>query len=343
MDSQQPGTSRDAMSSNAKNLLNDIMTGNGSVPKIVEPSSATNSNSIDDQILCEIINAEEYLENKGAGLLEYEKQIFLDMVHSDALCVCAKGIGYEKILVNLIKVHCHPSKLILVINSSDYEERLYKRLLGDEIVHDLPGQQAERQQVYREGGVLFISTQALVVDLLKKRIPIESVIGIFVMRAHIVIESCQEAFALRLYRQQNKIGFVKAFSSSAEAFTFGYGHVEKVMRNLFIRQLFIWPRFQATIQKTMKKFEPQVIELNVPMTAKMTTIQTHILDLMNYTVREVKRLNRFLDLQEITVENCVTKKFHKILQSQLDTVWHQLSSHTKNLVGDLKVLRNLMM
>lgn len=47
--------------------------------------------------------------------------------------------------------------------------------------------------------------------------------------------------------------------------------------------------------------------------------------------------------QEITTENCIAKKFHKILQSQLDCVWHQLSTRTKEYIQDLKVLRSMVM
>lgn len=197
--------------------------------------------------------------------------------------------------------------------------------------------------VYLLGGIHFISTRILVVDLLRNRIPMPLITGIVVLRAHEIVESCQEAFALRLYRQKNKTGFVKAFTNNVEAFTFGYGHIERVMRNLFVNELFIWPRFHALIRKTLKQYEPTVVELHIPMTRKMTSIQTHLLDIMNYLVKEIKRINRFVDMQEITVENCLTKKFHKILQSQLDCVWHQLNSQTKLLVSDLKVLRSLMM
>ena len=115
------------------------------------------------------------------------------------------------------------------------------------------------------------------------------------------------------------------------------------MRNLFICQLFLWPRFHALIQKSMKAFEPISVEFHIPMTHKMILIQTHILDLMNFLVKELKRINPKLDLEEVNVENCVTKRFHKILQSQLDTVWNQLSSKTKLLIADLKVLRSLML
>lgn len=254
-----------------------------------------------------------------------------------------RGVSYERVLINLIKAYCQPNKLILILNASDNDEKLLSSLLGTEIVREITSNQNERQHVYNDGGVAFITSRILVVDLLKDKIPTHQIIGIFVLRAHTIIESCQEAFALRLFRRTNKTGFIKAFSSSVESFTYGFGHVEKVMRNMFVCKLMVWPRFHMSIKNCLKEFEPQVIELHIPMTQKMTIVQTHILDIMNYTVAEIKRLNRFVDLHEITVENCVTKKFHKILQAELDSIWHQLTSHTKLLVADLKVLRNLMM
>lgn len=136
-----------------------------------------------------------------------------------------RGISYEKVLLNLFKVYIDPSNLVLVLNSDDYEEHYYTKLLDSPHVHQASNNANEREKVYLAGGVQFISTQVLVLDLLKNRIPAELITGIFVLRAHQIIESCQEAFALRLYRQRNKTGFIKAFTMSAEAFTYGYGHV----------------------------------------------------------------------------------------------------------------------
>ncbi|XP_013114075.1 DNA repair endonuclease XPF [Stomoxys calcitrans] len=296
----------------------------------------------EDEDLANIVTAEEYLMRKDVVLLDYEKQMFLDMVHADALMVCAKGITYQRVLFNILKAYSDAGNLILVINSSDWEEEYYKNRLEKKYIHDVANTATERERVYLEGGVQFISTRILVVDLLKQRIPIELITGIVVLHAHTIIESCQEAFALRLYRQRNKTGFIKAFSSSAEAFTIGYGHIERIMRNLFVKELFIWPRFHAVVQASLKPYEAQTIELHVPLSEKMKLMQTHILDIMNYLVREIKRINRTVDMEEITVENCVTKKFHKILQAQLDCIWHQLNSQTKLIVADLKILRSLM-
>ncbi|XP_055380377.1 DNA repair endonuclease XPF [Condylostylus longicornis] len=296
----------------------------------------------EDACMTDITSAEEYLEKKNVILLPYEKQIFLDMIQSDALMICARGISYDRPLIHILRAYSDFANLILVINSSDWEEEYYKSQLEKKYIREVSNSVNEREITYLEGGIQFVSTRILVVDLLKNRVPIDLITGIVVLRAHTIVESCQEAFALRLYRQKNKTGFIKAFSQSPESFTIGWSHVERTMRNLFVKELFLWPRFHATIQHSIKPYESQAIEFHVPMTINMTKIQAHILDIMNYLIKEVKRINRYVDLEEVTAENCVTKKFHKILQAQLDPIWHRLNSQTKLIISDLKVLRNLI-
>ncbi|XP_053612217.1 DNA repair endonuclease XPF isoform X2 [Plodia interpunctella] len=114
------------------------------------------------------------------------------------------------------------------------------------------------------------------------------------------------------------------------------------MRALFVTELFLWPRFHGIIIQDLKSQQVQVIELHVDLTSNMSLIQTCLLDIMNYIVRQLKSVNKTLDMREITSENCMTKKFHKILQSQLDCVWHQLSTRTKEYIQDLKVLRSMI-
>lgn len=45
---------------------------------------------INEKIAEELSKAEEFLEYKGIDMLEYEKQIFLDLVNADGLVVCGK-------------------------------------------------------------------------------------------------------------------------------------------------------------------------------------------------------------------------------------------------------------
>ena len=48
-------------------------------------------------------------------------------------------------------------------------------------------------------------------------------------------------------------GFIKAFSDSPVSFTAGFCHVERVMKTLFIRKLFLWPRFHANVVTYLDK------------------------------------------------------------------------------------------
>lgn len=58
-----------------------------------------------------------------------------------------------------------------------------------------------------------------------------------------VTETSSEAFILRIFRKANKTGFVKAFSSNPEAFSRGFRKIEKVMKYLYVKKLYLWPRF----------------------------------------------------------------------------------------------------
>ncbi|KAJ9583016.1 hypothetical protein L9F63_022632, partial [Diploptera punctata] len=134
-------------------------------------------------------------------------------------------------------------------------------------------------------------------------------------------------------------GFIKAFSTSPQGFTVGFAQLNHIMKTLFVKNVYLWPRFHATVKGTLDKFQPQVIELNVPLTKEMQDIQSAVLELMNFAVKEIKQSHVLLDTGEITVENAITKSFHKILQLQLDPFWHQLSTCTKQLVADLRTFR----
>ncbi|XP_011692831.1 PREDICTED: DNA repair endonuclease XPF [Wasmannia auropunctata] len=281
-------------------------------------------------------------------MLEYENEIFLEILQEDGLVIMAKGLGIETIFANVIKAYSDPGNLVIILGTTDHDERYFIDLLKSYGTSKLPlvvnaeYSSNEREVMYLEGGVLFISGRILVVDLLKNRVPLHLVTGILVYRAHNILNAYQEAFALRLYRQSNKTGFIKAFTNSSLAFTVGYMQVERIMKTLFVKKLYLWPRFHATVNNCLSKREPEVIELHVQITPKMQSIQTTLLDVMNYIVKELKRLNKYLDLDELTVENAIAKKFHKQLHLQVDPIWHQLSTTTKQLFSDLKTLRSLI-
>ncbi|NWH73578.1 XPF endonuclease, partial [Piaya cayana] len=284
-----------------------------------------------------------------AALLEHESQIFLDLFHQDGLVICARGLGIDRLLLRFLRLYCEPASLVLVLNTGPAEEEYFiDQLRSDGVVH-LPRRvtneitNTTRYEFYTQGGVIFATSRILVVDFLTDRIPANLITGILVYKAHRIIESCQEAFILRLYRQKNKQGFIKAFTDNAVAFNTGFCHVERVMRNLFVRKLYLWPRFHIAVTSFLEKHKPDVVEIHVSMTPAMLAIQTSILDILNACLRELKRYNPALEVEDLSLENAIGKAFDKTIRHYLDPLWHQLGAKTKSLVQDLKILRTLLL
>ncbi|XP_060116834.1 DNA repair endonuclease XPF [Heteronotia binoei] len=280
--------------------------------------------------------------------LEHETQIFLDLFHQDGLVVCARGLGIDRLLLRFLRLYCVPNNLVLVLNTSPAEEEFFiDQLRTCDVAHlprritnEIPSN--SRYEAYMQGGVIFATSRILVVDFLTGRIPSDLITGILVYKAHRIIESCQEAFILRLYRQKNKQGFIKAFSDNAVAFSTGFCHVERVMRNLFVRKLYLWPRFHVAVHSFLEQHKPEVVELHVNMTPAMRAIQSSVLDILNACLRELKHCNPALEVEDLSLEDAIGKSFDKTIRHYLDPLWHQLGTKTKSLVQDLKILRTLL-
>uniref|UniRef100_A0A8C6XRB8 DNA repair endonuclease XPF n=1 Tax=Naja naja TaxID=35670 RepID=A0A8C6XRB8_NAJNA len=269
--------------------------------------------------------------------LEHETQIFLDLFHQDGLVICARGLGVDRLLLHFLRLYCEPTRLVLVLNTSPAEEEYFIDQLKTENVAYLPRRvtneiaSSSRYEVYTQGGVIFATSRILVVDFLTNRIPADLITGILVYKAHRIIESCQEAFILRLYRQKNKQGFVKAFTDNALAFNTGFCHVERVMRNLFVRKLYLWPRFHAVVHSFLEQHKPEVVEIHITMTPAMRAIQSSILDILNACLKELKQCNPALEVEDLSLENAIGTAFEKTIRHYLDPLWHQLGSKTKSL------------
>jgi DNA excision repair protein ERCC-4 len=63
---------------------------------------------------------------------------------------------------------------------------------------------------------------------------------------------------------------------------------------------------------------------------------------MEETLVAIRRGNSKVDVSELNIENSFFKSFDALVRRQLDPIWHQVSSASKQLVGDLKILRQLL-
>lgn len=138
------------------------------------------------------------LPDLGPQLLPFQTLFFQDVFEHDQLTVMARGLGLDTIIHNLLKLHCDPATLVLVINLSTDEQAAYISQLSISNV-PLPGRALtsetttqERADIYLEAGVLFVTSRILIVDMLTKVLPIHLVTGIVVCHAHNVLPLSSE-------------------------------------------------------------------------------------------------------------------------------------------------------
>lgn len=200
-----------------------------------------------------------------------------------------------------------------------------------------------REKMYAQGGIFSITSRILIVDLLTSLLNPESITGLIVLHSDRIVATSLEAFILRVYRQRNKVGFLKAFSDNPEPFATGFTPLSTMMRNVFLRKVSLWPRFQVTIAKSLEgKKKAEVIELEVPMSDSMRDIQNAIMECVEVSIKELKKANSGLEMDDWNMDSALHKSFDIIVRRQLDPVWHRVSWKTKQIVNDLTVLRGIL-
>ena len=83
-----------------------------------------------------------------------------------------------------------------------------------------------------------------------------------------------------------KKGFIKAFSDNP--IYFSKSKVDRVMRNLFVKKLFIYPRFHVDIESELSQHRPDLIEVHVTLSEYSTKIQMALFDIINVLLQEFK-------------------------------------------------------
>ncbi|RYG69231.1 hypothetical protein EON64_03255 [archaeon] len=201
----------------------------------------------------------------------------------------------------------------------------------------------ERCEMYQVGGCFFITSRILIVDLLDNKLDASKVAGLLIYNAHRISETSLDSFILRIYRERNRSGFLKAFSEEAEALTGPFLKVERLLRSLYLTKLYLWPRFRLEVARALEScVQSSVIELSVPLTKHMLAIQSAVLVAMNTCMSELKKSCPSLVTSHWTLQNGLFHNFDTSIRSQLDPDWHRIAFRTKQIVGDLTVLRKLL-
>lgn len=262
-----------------------------------------------------------------------------------------------QLITNLLHAYdAAGNNLIVIVNAEERENAWIGEALAEHAAVSLPPKSrgltvvntdfmsvGSREKMYAQGGLFSITSRILVVDLLTNLLSPETITGLVVLHADKVVATSLEAFILRIYRQKNKAGFLKAFSDNPDPFTLGFSPLASMMRNLFLRKASLWPRFHLHVAQALEgKKKAEVIELEVPMTEAMKSIQHAVMECVEISIQELKKGNTGLEMDDWNLDSALLKNFDVMVRRQLDPNWHRVSWKTKQIVSDLTVLRGLL-
>lgn len=300
------------------------------------------------------------------------------LVSDDPLVIMGKGLGMISIVANLLHTLATPTKidgklkrsLVLLLNakpsdtlhiSEELQELSWLSSVGEDSnitedqdqaprpfnVINADSQSLEkRQKLYLSGGIFSVTSRILIVDFLSGIVHPNRITGIVVLNVEMLQHYCNESFILEMYRSKNKWGFIKAFSESPESFVMEFSPLMRKMKDLRLKNVLLWPRFRVEISQCLNNAispeDNKVIEVKVSLTNSMSQIQFGLIGCLKKCIAELNRKTPELSLDWWNIDNALDINFLKSIDSVMIPNWHRISYESKQLVKDIRFLKNLM-
>ncbi|CAK5074457.1 unnamed protein product [Meloidogyne enterolobii] len=255
--------------------------------------------SNDCENICITIDGEDEEEDTRFKLIPFEQNLMVENFISDVLYIMASGLALERLFFAHLHLYSDQRHTYLIINTTPEDEHFYleklKALNPDSppklITADVLAK--DRVIIYKSGGVQFVTSRILMVDLLAGRVPFDKVAGILVYRAHDVLHGFKESFILRLFREKKKDGIVKAFTDRPLYIvsTGVIGQLQRLLNLLYVRKVVIVPRFHE---------EPKLTQMSIKLQPLQRKTQSTLHDIIATCVRELKQSTKGFDPETLS-------------------------------------------
>uniref|UniRef100_A0A0K0FR81 DNA repair endonuclease XPF n=1 Tax=Strongyloides venezuelensis TaxID=75913 RepID=A0A0K0FR81_STRVS len=168
----------------------------------------------DIQVISEIRN-EESNEKEEIQILKHEMRIMCDNMLSDVMVVMSSGLGVQRLFLNELLAHSFVDKIVLVLNTSEIElHYLFTELIAME--PDVPPRcivgHSKREKIYNTGGVLFLTAQQLIGDILSEVVNFDKIAGIMVYDCTMVGKSDNLVHSIHRIKAKNNDVWVKCYT-----------------------------------------------------------------------------------------------------------------------------------
>ena len=218
----------------------------------------------------------------------------------DALAVVARGLSATVNVVAEVLRRCGggDGRGVLVLNMNAREPALrdaLRRLGGGAVAVAAASEtsRAARAAVYGGGGVVLCGCRVAVVDLLDGTMDAARLGGIIIADAHRATERSLEAFVVRAFRERERPAecpraWVRGITEEPERLARGFGNLSKVVKELQVDAVGLWPRFEHGLASALERNPPPVFELRRGLGGPAAAFQRAVVVAVDACVRELR-------------------------------------------------------
>ena len=259
-------------------------------------------------------------------MLPFQQQIVNELVNEDGLLILAKGLGMALVIDSFIQTIPKDDKLVFILNH-----------VQPAITNEFSIK--KRKDLYEKGGILSITSRILITDLLNEVIDFSRIKGVIILKADQVTESSTEHFILKLIHQYSK-PFMKGFTEHPEKFVFGFNKIQKMLSNLHMSNIFLYPRYRKEVVDDIKQL--YIEEHSIPPQTELLAIEHSIRDCFQIAISDLRNSCKWIDPTEISLDKVLTSNFEYLLKQELLPNEYKLTEQALLAIEEIKFFKELL-
>ena len=205
------------------------------------------------------------------------------------------------------------------------------------------------------GGVFAPTSRTLILDLLLNKISPHAINGFVIIDGEETLKGSPAVgsnmfmsntrFTLKVYRRDNKDGFIKVFSSNPGMLASKQWNIKDAMKASYVDSLLLYPRNRHEVKASLNSEENlEVNEIEISLSKLMMEIQKIIISLIHtwLQILEKELYKKELNEEVFKIESIFNDTFRTSLRNELGIEFYELGIKANQAIEDIRLLRNLL-
>lgn len=244
---------------------------------------------------------------------------------------------------------------IIIILGAEEEDKVELENSGLKIHRADETLVTKRIESYLQGGIFAPTAKTLILDLLSKKLSPHVISGFVILNAETSLKGTHAqgmygfmsnvCFCLKMYKRDNKEGFVKVLCSNPNKLSFKGNDIKDFMKASYTDKLVLYPRIRSEVKQDIEEGETsQIIEAEIQMNSKMQKCHEIIIQLLHFCIEIMeKELEKYqLEEEFFSPNKILAGNYTFSLRYELKNEFFDISSKAKICLRDIESCKLLI-